>query len=336
MRKMTSPVNFFAVLMFNNANPNGDSIDGNRPRMNADGYGQITATCIKRKICNELQEMGEPILKISSDRLSDEDIANNIVNLKSRYEQAEKEIRKELGNKNVDALSQGEFSKLFYDKWIDLRAFGDVPSFKNDSKNNKNGEGDEETKKGSKKAAKLSVQASRAAVTIDMIESINKINVVSHGITSSYNREDELDSKEASSMGRYNVIEHGVYVIKGTINARWAEKNHFSVEDSEKIKEAIWNMFNTDASAARPAGSSEVVHLVWLDQSKLTTDEAPALRGKYNPAEVNRAFSAKIKEGVDIPKNIDDYEFTFTRLPGLADPEIRTAFGLETVKLFDS
>ena len=62
MKTLTNKIDFAVVMMVNNANPNGDPLNGNRPRETNDGYGEISDVCIKRKIRNRLQDMGENIL----------------------------------------------------------------------------------------------------------------------------------------------------------------------------------------------------------------------------------------------------------------------------------
>ena len=47
---------FMFVFDAKNANPNGDPLNGNRPRISMDGYGEISDVCIKRKIRNRLQK----------------------------------------------------------------------------------------------------------------------------------------------------------------------------------------------------------------------------------------------------------------------------------------
>lgn len=54
-------IDFAVLVTVTNANPNGDPLNGNRPRENYDGYGEISDVCIKRKIRNRLQDMGEKI-----------------------------------------------------------------------------------------------------------------------------------------------------------------------------------------------------------------------------------------------------------------------------------
>lgn len=50
METFTNKVDFAVIIMVNNANPNGDPLNGNRPRETYDGYGEISDVCIKRKI----------------------------------------------------------------------------------------------------------------------------------------------------------------------------------------------------------------------------------------------------------------------------------------------
>jgi CRISPR-associated protein Csd2 len=59
MGDFTNKIDFAALIMVNNANPNGDPLNGNRPRETNEGYGEISDVCIKRKIRNRLQDMGE-------------------------------------------------------------------------------------------------------------------------------------------------------------------------------------------------------------------------------------------------------------------------------------
>lgn len=65
-------IDFAVLVTVTNANPNGDPLNGNRPRENYDGYGEISDVCIKRKIRNRLQDMGEKIFVQSDDRKKDE------------------------------------------------------------------------------------------------------------------------------------------------------------------------------------------------------------------------------------------------------------------------
>ena len=49
MSKLKGKIDFTLFVSANNANPNGDPLNGNRPRISMDGYGEISDVCIKRK-----------------------------------------------------------------------------------------------------------------------------------------------------------------------------------------------------------------------------------------------------------------------------------------------
>ena len=78
--------------------------------------------CIKRKIRNRLQDMGEHIFVQSDERTTDE--------FKSLADRANGngEIQKALKAKDKDA-----YAKAACDAWIDVRSFGQVFAFKGDS-----------------------------------------------------------------------------------------------------------------------------------------------------------------------------------------------------------
>ena len=59
MSTLQNKIDFAVVFSVNKANPNGDPLDGNRPRINYDGYGEVSDGCLKRKIRTRLQDLGE-------------------------------------------------------------------------------------------------------------------------------------------------------------------------------------------------------------------------------------------------------------------------------------
>ena len=71
MSSLQNKIDFTAIITAANANPNGDPLNGNRPRENYDGFGEMSDVCIKRKIRNRLQDMGEKIFVQSDDRCDD-------------------------------------------------------------------------------------------------------------------------------------------------------------------------------------------------------------------------------------------------------------------------
>ena len=72
MEVLQNKIDFTVLIRVENANPNGDPLNGNRPRTTYTGQGEISDVCIKRKIRNRLQDMGESIFVQSSDRKTDD------------------------------------------------------------------------------------------------------------------------------------------------------------------------------------------------------------------------------------------------------------------------
>lgn len=282
MSTFTNKMDFAVLVTVNKANPNGDPLNGNRPREDYDGYGEISDVCIKRKIRNRLQDMGERVFVQSAERADD--------GAKSLRERAENnpEIKKAQKDKDSE-----KYAKVACESWIDVRAFGQVFAFKS-SKN----EG-------------VSVGV-RGPVSIRTAESVSPIDISTMQITKSVNSESG-DKKSSDTMGSKNRVEFGLYVIKGSINHQLAEKTGFSDEDAEKIKQALITLFENDCSSARPEGSMEVKNVYWWKHN--------CEMGQYSSAKVHRTLDIKVKEGIDSPKHFEDYVVTTNDLDGLT-PEI--------------
>lgn len=71
MSILENKIDFSVIITATNAKPNGDPLNGNRPRESFNGNGEISDVCIKRKIRNRLQDMGEKIFVQSDDRCDD-------------------------------------------------------------------------------------------------------------------------------------------------------------------------------------------------------------------------------------------------------------------------
>ena len=93
MSELKGKIDFTLFVSADNANPNGDPLNGNRPRINMDGYGEISDVCIKRKIRNRLQDLGQKIFVQSDDRTDDP-----YTSLKDRADGCE-ELKTQIGNK---------------------------------------------------------------------------------------------------------------------------------------------------------------------------------------------------------------------------------------------
>ena len=228
MSILKNKIDFEVIVAVDHANPNGDPLNGNRPRTTYAGNGEISDVCIKRKIRNRLQDMGENIFVQSNDRCDD------------GYDSLKKRATSVIS----DYKSSDEFAEKACQQWIDVRSFGQVFAFKGKEK----GEG-------------VSVGV-RGQVSIHQALSVNPIDINSMQITKSVSGESG-DKKGTDTMGTKHMVEYGVYVIKGSINVQLAEKTGFTEEDAEKIKESLRTLFINDASAARPDGSMEVVKVYW-------------------------------------------------------------------------
>ena len=116
MAKLESKIDFVALVSVTRANGNGDPLDGNRPRTDYNGFGEISDVCIKRKIRNRMQDLGNEIFVQSDDRCTD--------GFKSLSERAAAATR---GIKEQD-----EYVHVVCEKWMDVRSFGQVFAFKGD------------------------------------------------------------------------------------------------------------------------------------------------------------------------------------------------------------
>lgn len=276
MGEFTNKIDFAALVIVNNANPNGDPLDENRPRINYEGYGEISDVCLKRKIRNRLQDMGENIFVQSDGRADD--------GCKSLADRA----KKNEGMQNAQKVKDKEAcAKAACETWIDVRAFGQVFTFK-----------------------PIPVGV-RGPVSIQSAFSVAPIEIESIQITKSVNWE-TAEKRTPDTIGMKHRVNFAIYIIKGSINHQLAQKTGFSDEDAEKIKEALRTLFVNDSSSARPDGSMEVSKVYWWRHN--------CPMGQYSSAKVHRLLTVTQKN--DNPKSIDDYEIRLDSLPGLEVEEI--------------
>lgn len=283
MSNLVNKIDFAVIISAKNANPNGDPLNGNRPRENYDGFGEISDVCIKRKIRNRLQDMDQDIFVQSDERRKD-----GFRSLKDRADGCA-ELKKSSKDKE-------QYATIACEKWIDVRSFGQVFAFKKGEEDNS-----------------VSVGI-RGPVSIHSAVSISPIEISSMQITKSVNGETnvkEPDKKSADTMGMKHRVEFGLYVIYGSINTQLANKTGFSEEDSELIKKSLITLFENDCSSARPDGSMEVCKLYWWKHK--------TQMGQYSSAKVHR--SLKIIPVIEMPKSINDYSVSLELLEGLT-PEI--------------
>lgn len=263
---LTKKIDFALVLTVNKANPNGDPLNGNRPRIDYDGYGEISDVCLKRKLRNRLRDMGEKIF-VQSDNNRDDEFRS----LKDRFDN-NKKIKSAKGDRQ-------EQTKLACEIWFDVRAFGQVFAFKKGTSDDDN-------------SVSIGI---RGPVTIQNAVSIAPVDISTHQITKSVNLKTETDpdKKGSDTMGMKHRVEFGVYRTFGTINPQLAEKSGFSDDDAEKLLDALKSLFTNDASAARPDGSMEIIKVVWWKHN--------CKSGQYSSAKVHRSLNISVDGKYALP-----------------------------------
>lgn len=230
MSILSHKIDFALVLSVSHANPNGDPLNGNRPRETYEGFGEISDVCLKRKIRNRLMDLGVPIFVQSNDRCTD--------GFKSLKERADSipALKKE---KDPDA-----YARTACETWLDVRSFGQVFAFKGDD---------------------ISIGV-RGPVSIHPAFSVEPVEISSIQITKSVNG--VPGSKRSSdTMGMKHRVDFGVYTTFGSINCQLAERTGFTQEDADLIKKALLTLFENDSSSARPDGSMEVIRLYWWEHN---------------------------------------------------------------------
>ena len=290
MSALQNKIDFVALVSVTMANSNGDPLNGNRPRTNYDSRGEISDVCIKRKIRNRLQDMGQCIFVQSDDRCDD-----GCASLRDRAKQAIKDVK-----------DRNEYARLACEKWIDVRSFGQVFAFK-------------EKKKGDGVSVGV-----RGPVSIHQALSVSPVEIESLQITKSVNgetpskteaaEEESAGKRSSDTMGMKHYVRFGLYEVKGSINVQLAQKTGFSQQDAMLIQEALRTLFVNDASSARPEGSMEVYKLYWWQHN------CPV--GQYSSAKVHRLVRVKLKEGIEQPACVEDYEISVDTLPDLVCEEI--------------
>lgn len=276
MTILSHKIDFAVIINVKNANPNGDPLNGNRPRYDYNGKGEISDVAIKRKIRNRLMQEGKPIFVQSDD--------NKVDGYPSLRKRAEGEIK--------DWRDEKKAVETACEKWLDVRAFGQVFAYKSGSGN----------------AAGVSIPV-RGPVSVHPAFSVLPVLdcISSIQITKSVNNEGDGGKKESDTMGMKHRVDHGVYVFFGSMNTQLATKTGFSDDDAQAIKEALKTLFRNDASSARPEGSMEVYRLYWWQHN--------SPNGQYSSAKVHRLLNVAPK--VDTPTSIEDYEITLNELSDL-------------------
>ena len=260
---LTKKIDFALILKVTNANPNGDPLNGNRPRADFQGFGEMTDVCLKRKIRDRLQDSGESIFVQSDEKKTD-----GMTSLANRAK--DKEVGLGADAFNAKKANKDQTAKQACEKWLDVRSFGQVFAF---------GKSDE--------GAGVSI-AVRGPVTVQSAFSVEPVNITSTQITKSVSGEGDGSKRGSDTMGMKHRVDSGIYVAFGAMSPQLAERTGFSDADAEKIKAVLTKLFEGDASSARPEGSMQVLKLIWWEHN--------CKAGQYSSAKVHDKLRKLIEE----------------------------------------
>ena len=277
---LQNKIDFAIIIKVQRANPNGDPLNSNRPRVDYAGYGEISDVCLKRKIRNRMLSLKHAIFVQSDDNKVD-----NMPSLKARAESEEFGLGKEAFN--AKKHKPEDTARLACAKWLDVRTFGQLFAFKGDSKDG------------------VSI-AIRGPVSIQSAFSVSPVAVSSIQITKSVSGEGDGAKKSSDTMGMKHRVDNAIYVTYGSMNPQLAERTGFSDEDAEIIKDILPKLFEGDASSARPEGSMSVEKVFWWKHN--------CKSGQYSSAKVHKtltvnddgSFSLENLEGLT-PEVIDGF-----------------------------
>lgn len=274
---LQNKIDFAVIFSVKNANPNGDPLNGNRPRTDYDGFGEITDVCLKRKTRDRLQDAGQAIFVQSDEKKTD-----GYPSLRAR---AEGVLGKDV--LNAKKTKPEDAAKLACETWFDVRAFGQLFAFKSEEKDG------------------VSIPI-RGPVSIHSAFSIEPVSITSTQITKSVSGDGDGSKKGSDTMGMKHRVDNAVYVAFGAMSPQLAEKTGFSDADANTLKSILPKLFEGDASSARPEGSMAVEKVIWWQHNSKA--------GQYSSAKVHRTLNVKADGSYELsqlegltPEEIDGF-----------------------------
>lgn len=260
-------IDFAIIFSVNHANPNGDPLNGNRPRQDYQGFGEVTDVCLKRKIRDRLQEAEQAIFVQSDEKKTD-----GMPSLRTRAESAEFGVGKDVFNTKKTTIADA--TKIVCAKWFDVRAFGQVFAY---------------SKSTGSEGISLPI---RGPVTIQSAFSLEPISIESTQITKSVSGEGDGSKKSSDTMGMKHRVDKATYVSFGAMTPQLATKTGFSDDDAETLKAILPRLFEGDASSARPEGSMVIEKIIWWQHN--------CKSGQYSSAKVHQTLRQHFEQGLPL------------------------------------
>lgn len=214
-------------------NPNGDPDNDNRPRTDmSTGHGLVTDGCVKRKVRDYLDMIGEEIFFRTGVVLNRQIVAS--------FESLDKKVKEE----NRAQAAKAALVK----KYFDLRAFGGVLSTGKDT---------------TQKAGQV-----QGPVQVNFARSVSPIEVAEHAITrKSVTSEKEAEAQIADhgsiqgTIGRKYTVPYALYRCLWTVTPARARDTGFSMADLSKILNSLVNMWDVDRSSTRGVISPRLIQV---------------------------------------------------------------------------
>lgn len=280
---------FFMTIECRNCNPNGDPLNGNRPRMDSMGHALMTPVCLNHKIRVAAEQLGQKIYITTSDEDGYNCLNDRALGACSDY-QKEKKQNLVMANKKMTE----QMNEAFWD----CRLFGFLVPFASNSE--------------------------RRAVSIGMAQTVDPVVVRDVQITKCVGLEapKTVEKKKANgdgegeygttrssdTMGSFSVVEFGLMVVRGQICPELADKYGVTDKDIEVLKESLLRMFEFDHSLVRPAGSMLLRNLFWFEEDGTR---------RVLDAKIYDAFHVRRKDGVADARSYADYDVWVDTVPGI-------------------
>lgn len=286
MAILQNTIEFSSLVEVCMANPNGEPTAENRPFTAPGGFGVIKPPCIRHKLRNRFQLMGQPILEQEYRRRDDE------------FETTEARAQHGI----PFYTDRQDHSRQACEKWLDVRTFGTVLKH-----NAQHGEMCDD-----------SARATGPFCLFGDAKSVSPVNITEETIIKCVPGEDGKAKGHHDTMGSISLVEYGIYRINGFLSPNMAEATGFTEDDAEVVKEALCTLFSNDGSKARPRGSVNVLCVLWWKHA--TKDGYDYNRFQvFDSFQVTRRYKGP---RMDIyPFCVDDYDYRLEKLPGL-EPEI--------------
>ena len=314
---------FITAFSATMCNPNGNPDMANEPRQDpVTGFGYVTDVAVKRWIRNYVDnaysdEKGFDILMRQgvniNRRIAESVFAVNEIESTEKLPKG-KTSGKEQEGKPVNPHVR-ESAEHMCSRFWDCRTFGGVMS------------------------TGLNAGQIRGAVQIEMAKSVSPVRIEDLTITrmcyvgeNDWKRKTIREYEEAEkqepddkkrTIGEKKIVYYGLYVLRGTISALFAEKTGFTEKDLRILCEAIIQMIPNNVSSSK-AGMSLALPLILFKHVGTQNKNNPvqqmreAKLGCVPAQNLFRLLNITQKQDVEYPGSIDDYDISFnlSGLPG--------------------